>query len=299
DRRGAINTDLEVSRTGSDWLAFLSFSYRFNGDGHSMDLATRMEYEAIDGGYERTDFGANFQSRWMAGAFDQHQLAIRADNMNQRSLEASVETSGRSGAAELALRRNFDAGVVEFDGLLSSSVAFNSRGATIGDSRSAESAFMIRVDGVDDGSLFEVLLDGSPRLQVGAGHTYLLPAAPYATYEIELRPLGQELIEIDRVKYVKTVYPGNVIDLQWSARLFRVVFGQLVDRDGRPLGNAVIGNVQGIAATDQHGYFQAEVDQFTEQLNARKGDQRCTARFEAPPTGAGQVVGLGTLVCGD
>lgn len=298
-RRGAVSTDLELSRANRDFLAFLSFSVRFNGDGHTTNVASRMEYESNEDGYQRMDVGGNWQSRWMAGAFDQHQFGIRADSLNQRSIEASVETSGRPGAAQFALRRNFDAGIVEFDGLLSSSVALHSRGATIGDSRSAKSAFMISVSGVEESALFEVLVDGSPRMRVQAGQAYLLPVAPYATYEIELRPLGQDLIETDRIKHVKTVYPGNVIELQWSARRFRVVFGKLVDTIGNPITDAIISNVQGVAATDEYGYFQAEIDQFMEELIVRKADQRCVARFDAPSANSQQVVGLGALICSE
>ena len=111
--------------------------------------------------------------------------------------------------------------------------------------------------------------------------------------------MGQDLIETDRIKHVKTVYPGNVIGLQWSARRFRVVFGQLVDNIGNPITDAVISNVQGVAATDEYGYFQAEVDQFMEELVVRKADQRSVARFDAPSANAQQVVGLGALICSE
>lgn len=296
--QGAAMADLEISRNGNDWLAMFTVSYRFGNAGRSFIANSRLVHESFDSGARRSDILGSAQSRWTVGQQEQHRLTFRADRDLQKSIEGRAETIGRYGSAELGLRQNFSADTLEFSGMLASSFASSSRRTALGNGRPAQSAFLARVEGASDADEFEVLVDGSPRARIRGGQSQLVPVAPYSTYDVELRAIGSSLINIERVKHSKTVYPGNVIDLDWNAKRVYIAIGKLLDASGEPIANALLKNVEGLALTDAAGYFQAEIDIAVETLTVQRQGQTCSLPISMTPQENISVVNLGELSCG-
>jgi len=153
------------------------------------------------------------------------------------------------------------------------------------------------VDGnVEADAQFNVLVNGAVRGQLKADETLLIQVAPYDTYDVELRAVGETLVNLDNRIFRETMYPVNVVNLSWSTQVINIAIGRLVDESGKAIDSAVIQNVVGIAMTDDHGFFKVEINQETDSLIVQRGGQRCESTFENPRS-IDTVVMLGTLLC--
>lgn len=295
--QGSALADFEVSRNDNDWLALFTLSYRFGDGARSFFANSRLKHEAFENGGRQSEFLGSAQSRWRMGQQEQHRLTLRADRDIQKSMEGRMETSGRYGRADIGLRQNFSADTLEFSGMLGGSFARTSQRTAMGNGRAAQSALLVKVEGASSDTEFEVLVDGSPRARVRGGQAQLVPVAPYSTYSIELRALGSSLFNIERVKHTETVYPGNVIDLNWSAKRVYIAIGRLLSPSGEPVTNAILKNAEGLALTDMAGYFQAEIDTAVESLTVQRQGQSCSMPIKVLPMTNSPVVKLGDLSC--
>ena len=124
----------------------------------------------------------------------------------------------------------------------------------------------------------------------------LVPVSPYAVCNVEIQSVGDTLVTTDNRTYRETVYPGNIINLNWSTRVINIALAQLIDVNGDTIDDAVILNAVGTAMTDENGYVQAEIDHNTNTLEVIKGSSRCEASFVNPKTES-LVIQLGTLEC--
>ncbi|MEX2468207.1 MAG: TcfC E-set like domain-containing protein [Pseudohongiellaceae bacterium] len=291
---GNLNASFEVSHNDEDLFAALTLNYRFGGAGVTHSIAPRLVHESGPNAAGRNAFRGTMESR-LAMAPGRY-LSLRADRNTRSALEARMELEGRRGSADVAARYNLETSDQEFFGRLSGRFAATGSSAAFGGARSGESALLVAVEGVSPERRFEVLVNGSPRGEVNAGGTLLLPVAPYETYDISLKPLGDAIVDLDSRSYRRTVYPGNVIDVSWEAREVVIAYGRLFDAVGEPISDALLTNVIGLATTDAGGFFQAEIDRNTRTLEVKKGAKTCRVRLQGEPD-ARQLMPLGDLTC--
>jgi len=141
------------------------------------------------------------------------------------------------------------------------------------------------------------MINGRPSGITQSGRTLLVPVAPYDTYKIDVRSIGdRELINLQRTNYVETVYPGNVIALDWVAEVIKVAYGRIVDEGGLPIINAVISTPDSISFINSEGFFQIEINSTVERLTVRKGTETCRVDIQQNES-AEVVMDLGILTC--
>jgi outer membrane usher protein FimD/PapC len=131
-----------------------------------------------------------------------------------------------------------------------------------------------------------VLVDGYRRGYARGGKTTALLLPGYAQYEVTIRPYRSTFVTFDDSSRQVTLYPGSVVPLSWEVQSLYVVVGQLIDSDGKPIPYATLADRQGYAATDENGYFQAEVAAAgTEaELRFNLGEDGATCVVTAPLT---------------
>ena len=133
---------------------------------------------------------------------------------------------------------------------------------------------------------------GSARI----GETTVVGLAPFFTYDVSLVPRGNSIVDFNNNVRRATLYPGNVVTLNWEVTRVLVAFGQIVDVNGDPIANGLVEGVIGLATTDDFGFFQAELNSSTQSLNVRTRTMSCTA--DLPDYGLDDlVVMLDTVVC--
>ena len=162
--------------------------------------------------------------------------------------------------------------------------------------RRGEGALLVKVESDSQDGRFEVLVNESVAGKFSAGKAVTLTLPSYRTYDVRIKPVGAQYLQVDSAVRSLSLFPGSVASLTWQARQQMPVFGRLVLPDGQPLRFAAIRTGAAATLTDEAGYFQLEASAGT-GLDVQLPDaRRCTALVPALPRGE-RYARLGSLVC--
>jgi hypothetical protein len=123
-----------------------------------------------------------------------------------------------------------------------------------------------------------------------------VPASEYDSHNISFLTEGEILLNVDTKTYRKILCPGNVIGIEIEAKRILVAIGPLLKPDGTPLSHALLLGIQGIAISDDLGYFQAQIDADMVSITVKKAGQECVVSLDSPSTNA-QVIHVGVRTC--
>lgn len=294
---GQLRTSAELSQNNNEALWVLNLTYNFSGRNSQYSLSPRYSRGVDQAGDTVGKFEGSSSADWRIGNEAQHRLSMRAYRQGKSMVEANLKTTAFNNTSDVTTRYDLGENSLSYNGSLSSALATTSNARAIGSSQNGESAFLINIDSIEgDNTEYEVLVSGSPRGKTKAGLTLLVPVAPYRTYKVEVVARGDTLVNLKENNFVKTVYPGNVIALDWSARMVKVAYGRILDEQGQPIANAVLTGTGAISITDQLGFFQLEIEQDDQSFELRKGTESCSVYFTAVDTKS-MVLPLGDLKC--
>lgn len=294
----SFSNNFELSKNDDEILALWNFNWSFQENNRSSYYSPTLAYANEDSARDSGLYGS-YESNWIKGdpQGNEYVYSLRGDYDSQSSLEARMQADTSLGNADVMGRYNEANHKMELNGRISTSFATTGNATAIGGKRRSESAFLIRVEGdIEADAVFNILVNGTVRGQVRPEETLLIPVTPYNTYDVEIRNIGDTLVNLDNRVYRETMYPGNVVNLSWESKVINIAIGRLVNEMGEPMANAVIQNVVGIALADSNGIFQAEIDQDTSHFEVRQGVNSCTVDFENPQIND-TILPLGTLVC--
>jgi len=295
--RGQLRASAELSRNNNESLFVLGITYNFSSTNSQYSLSPRYTAGTDQTGKQFGKLEGSTSADWRIGEDRQNRLSMRAYRQGQSMLEANLKTTAFNSTNDVTARYDIGNSILSYNGSLSSTVATTSNARAFGSSQNGESAFLINIDSIQgDETEYEVLVNGSPRGKTRAGRTLLVPVAPYETYKVEVVARGDTLVNLKDNNFVKTVYPGNVIALEWLARLVKVGYGRVLDGNGQPIANAVLTGAGNISITDQLGFFQIEIGQDDTSFELRKDADSCLVRFNQVETDD-LVISLGELKC--
>lgn len=224
--------------------------------GYQLDAATHWSNPDFAGGELRLATNASLQD-------DTDLVGVSAD-FDNRFAQSRISVDRYQGE---------DYEATSWAGTVFTSVLGDGDEWAVGGQNTAESAILVSLEGRSPDTEFDVLVDGNRRGTARGGAITALHLPAYRTYEIRVKPRRSAFVEFDDSVRTVTLYPGNVVQLRWEVKSLFVVLGRVVDAEGKGLANATIKGVQGIAATDGEGFFQAEV---------ASGDDVVDLEFETP-----------------
>ena len=296
---GSLNGSLEFSTNDDDNQLFFRLNYRFQKSRWVHVAAARYQDRGQQGNVNN-DGGSGFvASDWRnaSSAANQYQVGLRADSEDGGTFETRVAAKGNLGKAALTSEYRHDLGYANYSGSANTSFVLTKQAFGIGGDRQALSGFLVSTKGKSnqDGDV-SVIVDCSKRAKIKLNSTRFVPASEYDIHDISFLTEGKTLLNVDTKTYRKTLYPGNVIGIEIEAKRILVALGQLLKPDGTPLSHALLLGTQGIATTDDQGYFQAEIDADMTSVTVKKAGQECVVRLDSPSTNT-QVVHLGTRTC--
>lgn len=294
---GRLRMNAEISRNNEESLAIFGVSFTFGNRRNRYSFAPRV-LNTNDGlGNSSSKLQGNASAGLVMGDEDQHRLDLRAFKQAQSMLEATFITEAFNANNNFTARYDMEEGLLSYNGRLSSTLATTGSARAFGSSQNGGSAFLISVDSTpDDETDYEVLVNGSPRGKTQAGRTLLVPVAPYSDYQIELIARGESLINLRENNFTRTVYPGNVVALNWEAVQVYVAYGRLLDAYNEPIANAVITAAGAITVSDDQGFFQVELASDVTTLDVQRGAARCEVSI-TPPQEISLVRPLGDSRC--
>lgn len=289
----------EMSRNNGELMAFMSISYNLQGERSNSNFNPQLSL--IDNvNTAREPFTGSWQTRFRQKNNLQNSTfyTFRADMNNNRSLLGRYETERNWGRADISARYFGNTSSNELSGNFTTGFIGNYNSQSVGNSKNQNSGVRVKVKGEESQqATFDIYVDNIVKATVQSGKSVFVPLPPYESYKINIQATGNELVTVTNKEYRETLYPGNVVDLEWEAISIVVVIAQIRNENGEVLADALISNAQGLALTDNNGYFQAELDRKDNHLLVKKAGFECSAELPSHSDNKKQVVFLGTLIC--
>ncbi len=300
-RDSNIRFRLQYNHNDTDDFVVASLNWRMGKDHWSLQVTPEYEYNDIDGdsdNFSRLGASANWDSR------DKFSSDLRAgvtanidDDFN--AYGANADWGGRYGRARGQVEhvdRDKGGSTTRHNGNLATSFMLTDGSAMMGGKDQNQAAVIIDLKGGAEDVFFDVLVNGGRRATARPGKKSVVSLRPFETYRISLRPRGDQFVYFNDKEYSVTLYPGNVVKLDWEADVVNIVFGRIKDQHGKPVANALLSGVAGVATTDDYGLFQAEVKTSAKSIGVETRNQQCQLTLPEYTLRKG-IATLGTLHC--
>ena len=191
------------------------------------------------------------------------QAGVSTNADNDRAF-ATVTALSQAGAADITAQhiRTRTGDFSTLYGNVQSGFVVGGGATKFGVARLGEAAILAEVETpegetstTEPGSGYRVRIDSQPTDLLRPGSRAAIGVPPYAEYEITLTPENAPPFDADLSIKRVTVYPGNVVRLQFQAQREFTLFGQVVDSDGVPLQGLILRSGNDLTTTDDFGYF--------------------------------------------
>lgn len=298
-----LYSGFEISDENGIKTGIFTMEFRFNGDHVLGQLRPQYVDETVSENIQYKDWKTEGVISWQ----DQELMAdkdlridVRGRNHSEStSYGAEMDFSSQTGRLRMQTEQTNSRNGLNarrYNGNVFTSFMVNGDSAKLGGRDQTQSALLIKIDGEVSNAEFEILVDGNYRGLAYPGKTTAINLRPYQTYQVTLRQRGDSFVEFEQHPRRVTLYPGNVVTLDWTVSEVDIVFGRIVDSDGSAITNALINGVSGLATTDDIGLFQAELRRDVKTLRVETITSSC--EVSVPPYSVSQSIGnLGTLRC--
>lgn len=192
----------------------------------------------------------------------------------------------------------------QISGNVQSNVAYAHGHFSYGYQGASTSGVLIYLNAPDKNAAADVYVNGQAAGIAKANKTSSLFLSPYATYNLTIVPRGSAQYGYNQAPTPVTLYNGNVQFLEWVLTKQYVLFGQMVDAQGKPLANMLLEskNSDDFNVTDTGGYIQANIDSNQTRLKFKKIDgDECVAELPkgVRPNAEGLIVLTQPIECKD
>ena len=299
--RSSTDFRLQTNHSDDDLFVLATLTWQMRRDHFSYLL--RPEYNHMDSdegnnSHSALSASANWDSRELMSSELRVGVNGRLDD-EVNSVGVYGDWGGRYGRARGQLERvDRDDGTVTnlYNGNLSTSFIVAKEQMALGGKEQNQAAVVIDLRGDAGDSFFDIMVNGGRMGTARAGTKTVLSLRPFETYSIRLNVRGNDFVYFDDEEHKVTLYPGNVVTLNWQADKVNIIFGRIQDSVGNPVANGLLRGVSGLATTDEFGVFQAEIIQSVKQFQVQTRSTLCTVRLPEFVTNNG-VASVGNLRC--
>lgn len=294
-----FSSNLQLTKNNDELLLQLSIQYRFGSGQWRTDFNPQLLLERESGQNSEFDTTTNLISSWRDGDRYLSDVNFSVSAIRERSdtsLETSLDIASNLGHLYLDSVYLTDEKTFSYAANISTAVLMNKSSFTFGGKTPTKSAIVVNIEGDIDDAYFDVVINQNARDKAHIGAQTVIGLTPYTTYNVYLRARGSALINFNDQVQTTTLYPGNVVTMDWQAKQVVVVFGQILDHNGNPVANGLIKGVSGLATTDEFGLFQAELSTTVRKLTVQTRKFSCDVTI--PDYEVQQnIVLLGELTC--
>ena len=302
-RTADSNTSIQLSLSESEGNKIALFSIEWSQRRDRWTFRATPQWEMTsNNGQSDSEGSARLSATWEDG--DLYAGRLRGTLFgniaeNQKSLNSSMQYANHLGRASFNMNHNRVDGsdaVTSYSGSFSTSFLTDGNVIAVGGEESAESAVVVNVDG-REGDVFDVKINGSRRGYAVAGQASVIPLSPFEQYNITLTPSGNTFYSFDESQRRFTLYPGNVVTLDYEAIALQLLFGRLLF-NGKPLDGARISGGLYSASTDDIGLFQLQSRSDVSELQVEL-DNGWLCTLDVPDNGDNNVLRVGTVDLAD
>ena len=289
-----IDMDISFSQSGDNKVGLVSFNFRFRDDQWSWRANPRAEQRWNNDVHSRRE-RIRLSGTWNDG--DLFDSTVRANvgvdaGTGDERYDARLELGNTWGQGNIALNHVVGENTVtNYAANFRSSFMTNGKQSAIGGENQANSALMINVEGKKNDT-FDVVINGQRQGYAIAGRPSLIPLTPYQQYTVSLTPTGSQLYELDEKERTITLYPGNVVSMDYNATPLQLLFGRLLYND-TPLTGATINGGQQLVTSDDYGLFQMEISSDKTTIDVMlSNNTTCTLSLPEEENG---IIRMGTV----
>ena len=291
-----IDMDASYSQSDDDKVALLSFNFRLRDDHWTWRATPKAKRNWKDSGNthsERLRVAASWDDK------DIFDSTVRADfgaetGTGDERYDARLEVGNSWGRGDLSLNHvvGNENTTTSYSASFRSSFMTDGEHVALGGEQSAESALMVNVTG-SEGDVFDVTVNGQRRGYAVVGRPSLVPLPPYEQYTVSISPAGTALYDFDERERKVTLYPGNVVSLEYDAVALQLLFGRLLF-NGEPVYGARIKGGLYPTDSDDYGLFQLELRSDKNTVDVVLDDGQ-VCKLPVPEKQQGNVLRMGTI----
>ena len=298
-----LGIEANYSRNNDSTLGMITMTLRWNGNNWNYDIRSQVRHRKHREQPGHSTRGLSADAHWIDDQLTSGsaQWGINYDNTGEDGVVGgNVHYDTALFGSEFQLEHSMaSAGsdYTSYTGELRTLLAASQNNTVIGGGDIADSAVLVDINGSPD-SLFEVLVNNTPTGLAQGGNITVVPLAPFATYQVAIRPRGEYFHDFDTSAKTITLYPGNVLRADFHSQREEVLLGKLVDRRGQALALHELRAGSSSARTDSFGLFQIRIPESTEKLDIYQNNTK-VCQLELPnayrkKSGIGLV---GTVSC--
>lgn len=200
------------------------------------------------------------------------------DTIDQNAIGTRVRSQSPFGRGDFLIEHVNDKSSGSYEryfGNASFSIFSSGSEVAWGGNRNSKAGLIVELESETSESPFEVFVDRQPHGYAKSGKSTVIGLQPYQSYEIKIKPRGDELVHYeDSVRNV-TLYPGNVETVNWKVNPVTILISNAVHTDGTAVGNAKFENTISFASTDADGWFQIEIAGTEPLVLSKRGKPVC------------------------
>ncbi|MGI9278446.1 MAG: TcfC E-set like domain-containing protein [Endozoicomonas sp.] len=291
-----ISSSLSLSKTESSNIALLSFEFRFKQNRWNFNANPRFESRNDNGQSDRSE-SLRLSTNWADGDLYDGDLRVSGGITSDRlskSADSSIQYANRFGRASFNILHSIsdDDDITSYGGSFNTSFLTDGNVFAMGGEQVSESALVVNLSG-REGDVFDVKVNGQRRGYAVAGEPSVISLSPFDQYSVVLSPAGNTLYSFDEREKQVTLYPGNVVTLDYEAIPLQLLFGRVLFK-GRPVSRAKITGGLYPGNTDDIGMFQVESRSNTGALSIEL-DNGWVCQLPVEPLTQGYVQQMGTI----
>ncbi|KOR30757.1 hypothetical protein TI04_04215 [Achromatium sp. WMS2] len=175
---------------------------------------------------------------------------------------------------------------------------FGNNGIGFGSAGNGEAGILVILQGDENSNARFKLIANKQVIatNLSIGERRPIALAAYHSYQIRLEAIGTPAISYDMNTRDLVLFPGNVQVITWNFSAIIAIFGRIVTKDGAPLTNARLIDLDGYQSTDANGYFQAEIPSSYKSLRLQQ-NQSTICKIEFSGTNQDKFMDLGDITC--
>ncbi len=242
---------------------------------------------------ERARFSTTWRDQDLLAADLQVEAGVEVGSGDER-LDGQIRYSNSFGRLNLgAVHTQGDRdSTTSWAGGMSTSFLTDGNVIAMGGERPAESALVVNMD-ARPGDVFDVNVNGRRQGYAVAGRSSVVTLPAFNEYRVSLRPSGDTLYNFDEREQNVTLYPGNVVTLDYQATPLQLLFGRLMF-NGQSVENARVRGGIYPGGTDSFGMFQVESSADIKTLDVEMSNGM-VCQLPIPTADDSYVVQLGTV----
>lgn len=287
---------LSLGKSANIKTAMITVHLRFRDGRWSFQAAPRFEALTQGDAVEHTEklrLSAGWNSRDLTDASVRVNTGVETGNGETR-LDSTLQYANHLGRMTASANHGQyrDEHWTAWGINLSSRILTDGNVIAVGGEDLTESALVVKVSG-RAGDVFNVRVNDTRQGYAITGSPSVIGLSPYEQYRISLSPAGETLYHFEEREKTITLYPGNVITLDYQATPLLLAYGRLLF-NGEPLSGVSIDAGGSTGDTDDLGLFQLEIPASTESLQIALAEKKKCRLLLTPPK-AGYLLQMGNI----